>query len=44
MNANVVVGIGNIYASETLFISKIKPQKISKKIIKKELRRHCNFY
>ena len=34
MNSNIVVGIGNIYASEALFLSKIKPQKISKKLTK----------
>lgn len=34
MNAKVVVGIGNIYASEALFISKVKPQKISKRLSK----------
>ena len=35
MNANIVVGIGNIYASESLFLSGIKPSKISKKLTKK---------
>lgn len=35
MNAKIVVGIGNIYASEALFLSKVKPQKISKKLSKK---------
>ena len=34
MNAKIVVGIGNIYASEALFLSKIKPQKVSKKLTK----------
>jgi formamidopyrimidine-DNA glycosylase len=34
MNANIVVGIGNIYASESLFLSKIKPQKSSKTLTK----------
>ncbi len=34
MNSNLVVGIGNIYASECLFLSKIRPQKISKKLSK----------
>jgi len=35
MNSKIVVGIGNIYASEALFLSKIKPQKTSKKLSKK---------
>jgi len=35
MNANIVVGVGNIYASEALFLAKIRPQKISKKLTKK---------
>lgn len=35
MNSKIVVGIGNIYASEALFLSKIRPQKISKKLSKK---------
>ena len=34
MNANIVVGIGNIYASESLFLSKIRPHKVSKKLTK----------
>jgi formamidopyrimidine-DNA glycosylase len=38
MNANIVVGIGNIYASESLFLSGIRPNKISKKLTKK----NCN--
>ena len=36
MNAKIVVGIGNIYASEALFLSKIKPQKVSKKLTKED--------
>ena len=35
MNSKIVVGIGNIYASESLFLSKIRPDKISKKLTKK---------
>lgn len=34
MNSNIVVGIGNIYASESLFLAEIKPNKISKKLTK----------
>ena len=36
MNAKIVVGIGNIYASEALFLAKIKPQKVSKKLTKED--------
>lgn len=32
MNQKIVVGIGNIYASEALFLSKIHPAKISREI------------
>ena len=35
MNSNIVVGIGNIYASESLFLAGIRPNKISKKLTKK---------
>ena len=35
MNSNVVVGIGNIYASESLFLSKIRPQKKSSTLTKR---------
>tara|TARA_S200000501_G_scaffold378660_1_gene442593 strand:- start:2630 stop:3448 length:819 start_codon:yes stop_codon:yes gene_type:complete len=35
MNSKIVVGIGNIYASESLFLSKIRPDRISKKLTKK---------
>ena len=35
MNAKVVVGIGNIYASEALFLSKIRTSKNFQKVIKK---------
>tara|TARA_B100001758_G_C18411876_1_gene616371 strand:+ start:2761 stop:3579 length:819 start_codon:yes stop_codon:yes gene_type:complete len=34
MNAKNVAGIGNIYASEALFVAKIRPQKKSKKLSK----------
>ena len=33
MNQKNVVGIGNIYASETLFLAKIHPLKEANKII-----------
>ena len=36
MNQKNVVGIGNIYASEALFLAKIKPQKVSKKLTKED--------
>lgn len=36
MNQKVVVGVGNIYASEALYLSQIKPQKRSAKVTKKE--------
>lgn len=32
MNNNIVVGIGNIYASETLFLAKINPQRMASSI------------
>lgn len=38
MNQEVVVGVGNIYAAESLFDSKIKPQRKSKTIKKEELK------
>ena len=38
MNSNIVVGIGNIYASESLFLSGIKPSKASKTLTKKNCR------
>ena len=44
MNANIVVGVGNIYASEALFLAKIRPQKISKKLTKKKLWRLIKIY
>ena len=39
MNQKVVVGIGNIYASESLFLSKIHPATISNRITKAQCRR-----
>ena len=36
MDQKVVVGVGNIYASESLFLSKIKPKRLSKTISLKE--------
>ena len=42
MNANIVVGVGNIYASEALFLAKIRPQKVSKKLTKKIVKTYQN--
>ena len=36
MNSEVVVGVGNIYASESLFMAGIRPGKAAKRITKKE--------
>lgn len=36
MNSHVVVGVGNIYASEALFLSGIRPGKAAKRISQKE--------
>ncbi|MBL1457106.1 MAG: bifunctional DNA-formamidopyrimidine glycosylase/DNA-(apurinic or apyrimidinic site) lyase [Methylophaga sp.] len=36
MNAEIVVGVGNIYASESLFLSAIHPQLIAAKLTKKQ--------
>lgn len=36
MDQKVVVGVGNIYASEVLFLSSVRPQKLAGKITKKE--------
>ena len=38
MNQNIIVGIGNIYACESLHMSRIKPQKESRLISNKELK------
>ena len=35
MDAHTVVGVGNIYASEALFLAGIRPTKICSKISKK---------
>ena len=37
MDSNVVVGVGNIYASESLFLAKISPKRQAGKISKKRL-------
>ena len=39
MNQNIVVGIGNIYASESLFLSKIHPATIVNRISRAQFRR-----
>ena len=39
LDQNFVSGIGNIYASEILYLSKIKPDKKGKKLTKKELKK-----
>lgn len=36
MNAHLVVGVGNIYASESLFRARINPKKMAKKLTKKQ--------
>ena len=37
MDSHTVVGVGNIYASESLFLAGIRPQRRSEKIKKKEI-------
>jgi formamidopyrimidine-DNA glycosylase len=39
MNQNIIVGIGNIYACESLYMSGIKPQRKSSLISKQELKK-----
>ena len=39
LDQNFVSGIGNIYASEILYLSKIKPDKKAKNLTKKELKK-----
>ncbi len=39
MNQHVVVGVGNIYASEALFYAKIKPQKLAGRLTRLESER-----
>jgi formamidopyrimidine-DNA glycosylase len=41
MDARIVVGVGNIYASESLFRSKINPEEESGKISKAKLQKLC---
>lgn len=41
MDSKVVVGVGNIYASESLFLSKINPQKSACKITLKQANELC---
>ena len=36
MDAKIVVGVGNIYASESLFLAKISPKKLAGKITKQQ--------
>ncbi|MBT7482869.1 MAG: bifunctional DNA-formamidopyrimidine glycosylase/DNA-(apurinic or apyrimidinic site) lyase [Nitrosomonadales bacterium] len=38
MDSHIVVGVGNIYASESLFLAAIRPQRQSQKIKKKEIK------
>ena len=42
MDAHLVVGVGNIYASEALFLSNILPQKQSLKLTKKDVNKLVN--
>ena len=37
MNANVVVGVGNIYACEALFLAGISPRKAAGRVTRKQL-------
>ena len=37
LNQDIIAGIGNIYADEILFLSKINPNKLGKKLTNKEL-------
>lgn len=41
MNAKYVVGVGNIYANEALFLSGIRPTRIAKKITRAEAKLLC---
>ena len=41
MNAKFVVGIGNIYASEALFLAKINPERQAKSLTQKETKNLC---
>ena len=37
MDSHLVVGVGNIYASESLYNAGIRPNRVSKKVSKKEV-------
>ena len=39
MNQNIIVGVGNIYACESLYLSKIKPQRKSSSLSTVELKK-----
>jgi len=39
MNNQIVVGVGNIYINESLFLSKISPERIANKVKKIEITR-----
>jgi len=41
MNGHIVVGVGNIYASEALFLAKVRPTRPAKKVTKREYQRLC---
>lgn len=42
MNAKYIVGIGNIYASEALFLSNLKPSRITQKITAEDAANLCD--
>ena len=37
MDQNLITGIGNIYANDSLFLAKVHPQRLSNSLIKKEI-------
>ena len=39
MNANIVVGVGNIYACESLFLAGVHPERASKSLSDSEIER-----
>lgn len=43
MNPQVVVGVGNIYASEILFLAQVKPERSGAKITKREAEKIVHF-
>lgn len=43
MNPQIVVGVGNIYASEILFLAGVKPTRLGSKITKREAERIVQF-